>query len=169
LGEGRSAFPFEVWYKTRPLNPISNFILNRYLEISNTKLLRMSFQGRLEILDEAFSRFAFVSSLNSCNDFLARLSGELGVSPVFNRENVTDKKFATEEMLSNSLRQQIIEENQLDVALFDKYQNRGWSPQQIGYTHGKLEDGRWASLMRDISRPQHYIKARYLRDYSRLF
>jgi hypothetical protein len=129
--------------------------------------LRLPPQERLAILDEALSGFAFVSSLKSCNDFLTRLSGELGIPPSFDLKNVTTNKFVTEDGLPPGLRQQILEENPLDTALFEKYRDRGWSPQQSGRTQRGLEDDRWHSLMRDISRPFHQIKARFLRDYRR--
>lgn len=164
-GEGRSLFPFELWYKTRPLNPISHFILNRYLEIPNTTLWRLPAQERLAILEEALSSFAFVSSLKACNDFLARLSKELDIPPAFDSINVTTNKFVTADDLSPSLRQQILEENTLDTALFEKYQDRGWSPERIGETTGILRNDRWHSLIRDISRPVYQIRARYLRGY----
>jgi len=162
--KGVNRFSFELWYKTRPLNPVTHFVLNRYLEVPQTMLWRLPPRDRLALLDEALARFAFVAGYKSCNDFLARMSSEMGISTEFESRNVTPTKTATEETVSETLRQQILEENALDTVFFEKYRNRGWSPKQISASTSALADDRWRAIRRDLSRPVHVVRARILRD-----
>jgi hypothetical protein len=157
-------FSFELWYKTRPLNPVTHFILNRYLEVPQTTLWRLSPRERLALLDEALAGFDFVASYKACDGFLTRLCHELGITPGFETRNVTPTKVATEETVSESLRLQIIEENALDTMFFEKYRDRGWSPQQPAPSAGALADDRWRAVRRDLARPVHVVRARLLRD-----
>jgi len=162
--KGVNRFSFELWYKTRPLNPVTHFVLNRYLEVPQTTLWRLPPRERLALLDEALTQFAFVASYKACNDFLARMSTEMGISAEFETRNVTPTKTATEETVSESLRQQILEENALDTVFFEKYRNRGWSPKKISDSTSALTDDRWQAIRRDLSRPVHVVRARILRD-----
>lgn len=162
--KGANRFSFELWYKTRPLNPVTHFLLTRYLEVPQSSIWRLPPRDRLALLDEALASFAFVATYKSCNDFLARLSADMGIPADFETRNVTPTKTTTEETVSASLRQQILEENALDAVFFEKYRNRGWSPTQLGASPGSFSDDRWRAIRRDLSRPVHIVRARIRRD-----
>lgn len=161
---GKNMFDFKLWYKTRPLNPISHFILTRYLEVPVTALWRMSSRERLQRIEEAFADFAYVATFKSCNDFLTRVSCELGIPQTFEVVNVNSNKLVTQDSLPAALQQRIIEENAVDSALFEKYRYRGWAPDQLGPSPQALRDSRWQALCRDLQRPAYVVCARLLRD-----
>jgi len=167
LKAGKNRFPFDLWYKTRPLNPISHFLLHRYVEIPLPTLWRMPAADRLARLQDVADRFHFVASLTACCPFLTRLSGALEITPQFESRNVTSTKFVTPETLPSALRQQILDENPLDTLLYEKYKDRGWDASQVHPTTGDLAPDCWRTIRHDLTRPWHALHARWRRDVTR--
>ncbi|MBM4114524.1 MAG: hypothetical protein FJ252_01450 [Phycisphaerae bacterium] len=163
--QGVNQIGFELWYRTRPLNPVTHFILNRYLEMPHTKLWQLKPRDRIRVLDDALEKFAFVSSYRSCDGFLRTLSEELGIETEFKARNVTPTKVVTEETIAASLKQQILEENAVDALFFEKYRDRGWVRGAPAAVPCVPQDDRLRAIRRDLSRPLNVVRARLLRDF----
>lgn len=155
---GLKSFPFEMWYKSQASNPMSDFLLNRYLELPFGRLRLMPPDERLDILTETLRTFWHVSSYRDCGALIGKIAAERGVSPDFEAANVTRIKTITFEDLAPSMRERIVADNRVDAALFERF--AGGNTQPVS-----LPDDRLASLRREVQRPIYTLRYRVARSY----
>ncbi|MEM1277665.1 MAG: hypothetical protein AAGH74_14150 [Pseudomonadota bacterium] len=129
FGDGFGTEPpsFEIWYSRQRLNPISRFLLMRYFEQGVPVLYRLSSADRFAWLEERLAQFHFVASFRRADEMIAGISRELGLPESTKPRNVTPKKHLKTEDLPPKLRDRILRENAVDLALFERWAERGWS------------------------------------------
>jgi len=150
---GGSQVPFEAWYKTRPCDPISDFLLCRYLEIPRARLWTMTRDQKAKVLVSALDRFDYVGGYKDCSSFLEQISAHMGLPIAHDSKNITpaDAKIVKEIDLSHRVLSDIRRSCALDQWLWDTYGNRGWaSSETIPPT--TLGDHRLHALGRDLVR-----------------
>lgn len=157
--ENRAIMSFSHWYRTRPLNPISTFLLTYYFEISPRRQITMSPREKLAFLDEQLSRFWYVNCYRQCDAMVALLSDELGIPQQARPYNVNDNKHTHESDLSQSLIAQIAEQNAVDYALYQRWRGvglvGGHQPQPL-----QLDvNARWPQIQRSMIRPLYYARS----------
>ncbi|MEM8792903.1 MAG: hypothetical protein AAGE80_14880 [Pseudomonadota bacterium] len=126
-GFGPEPPPFETWYQRQRLNPISRFLLVRYFEQGMPALYRFSSARRLDWLEKRLAGFHFVGSYQRADEMIATISRELGIPETVEAHNVTADKHLRAEDLPDKLRNRVLRENAVDVALFERWGDRGWS------------------------------------------
>ncbi|MBX2804604.1 MAG: sulfotransferase family protein [Hyphomicrobiales bacterium] len=142
----------ELFYRSLPRNPISRFVLNRYLEIGYPHLLGYSSSDRLQLIDSAFRRFWFVGSHKHCGEVVAEISSQLGIPTEMRAQNVSPENSLKPEDVNHRLRDQILEENILDRALFEMWGDAKFSgrPHQTELTVSASDHA--AHISREVSR-----------------
>lgn len=120
----------DLFYRSLPRNPVSRFILNRYLEIGYPKLLTYSSFDRLQLIDSAFRQFWFVGSHKYCDELIAHMSERFGIPSDLQDRNVSPEGCLKPEDVDPGLRDRIMEENILDQALFDMWGDARFSGKQ---------------------------------------
>lgn len=161
---GAKQIPFEHWYKTRSADPISTFILRRYMEFSPSQLWVMTRDKKAKILSGLLDRFDYVGSYNFCSTFLQEFSSRLGIERQHVSKNVLskDERLIDVDDIPVSVRDKIIESCALDIWLWETYRERGWTceptrvPPRIG-------DYRLQFFLRDLCRAVHSVRARMIR------
>ncbi|MEM9046575.1 MAG: hypothetical protein AAGC81_17980 [Pseudomonadota bacterium] len=128
-GFGSEPPSFETWYARQRLNPISRFLLMRYFEQGVPALYRLSSAGRLAWLEKRLRGFHFVGSYRRADEMIAGISRELGIAEHIDPRNVTAEKKLRAEQVPDDLRARILRENAVDLALFERWGDRGWSGQ----------------------------------------
>ncbi|WP_319497084.1 hypothetical protein [uncultured Cohaesibacter sp.] len=123
--QGMQAFSFDLFYRTRPLNPVSSFILTRVLEIPAPLVRLMSSEEKLHRIHEGLRDFWFVGSYRDCDQLLAMIAREEGGSVDFASRNKNPHKAVTEATLTDGQVNRIMEENSLDQALYEHYCMKG--------------------------------------------
>jgi hypothetical protein len=156
VAAGQDPVPFELWYRARATNSMSEFLLSWYAELSYATIRSMSEKTRYEALCALLDTFWFVGPHSDCGRLIALLADQYDVPGVFSTENVTQRTFVTRSSVSDGLRQQIAEENQLDSRLFERYCEPDRHP-----AHNV--DGRLRSLIKDLQRPSAIIAYRIVR------
>lgn len=128
FAEGRGPAPpsFETWYRAQRRNPITRFLLSRYLEKGVPSLYGLSTAARLDFLEARLRRFHFVGSYRRADEMIAGVSQELGIAETVERQNVAQSKKLRPEGLPAKLRRRLAAENLLDQALWERWAERGW-------------------------------------------
>ena len=152
---GLNLYDFELYYRSRPLNPVSFFILNRYLEIPRTRLAIMSAESKFAILENLLSGFWHVGPYHACGDLIARIAEEHGVDPTFERRNTAKKHFIDRTEFQAEWGDRIRAENALDQRLYDQF---------CGDVAAAPVEGRGAARHM-LTRPAYSIRARIKRDH----
>lgn len=154
--DGQNVIPFELWYRSRPCNPITEFLLQRYLEISAARFRLMSDASRLEIAAELLDSFWFVGRHTQCGELITRIAEEHGLSPHFERVNTTRAYFVSIDDLSARMREKLHRDTALDRALFAHFQRPDAArPADRG--------GRIRMLLKDLQRPSSHCAYRLVR------
>ncbi len=125
-GAGPRPPGFADWYAAQRRNPVSRFLLNHYFELRFPALYRLSSRGRLAFLESHFRGFWFVGDVRQADGLIAGIAGELGVAGQAVRRNVTHAPAVTEAELDPALRARILAGNPLDLALWERWKDRGW-------------------------------------------
>jgi len=161
--KGRGPISFELFYKSIPINPVSRFIINRYLEIGYPTILKYSSQDRLDALNAVFSRFWFVGSHKHCSEVVAAISQELGLPAQVSTANVaTDDRLRVED-LPDSMKDRIRRENRLDQCLFEMWSEARWSGKPASSSIVLSDRDQPAHISREVFRNFTYPVIHYQR------
>ncbi len=162
--QGAGVVPFDVWRRSRGADPISTFILNRYLEIPLWRLLMLDRAAKAELLGRALEGFDFVGDISSCCDFVAQLSQRMGIPGVNARRNVTptDERLIHADNLSASVLAEIRASTALDQWLWESYRERGWERWGRSEVPKFSGDGA-SSLIGELRRGLYSVVARSIR------
>ncbi|MTI00047.1 hypothetical protein [Roseibium sp. RKSG952] len=117
---------FEKWYSTQRKNPISRFILNRYLDYGVPLIYGLSSQARLDIIEDRLKDFHFVGSYKLTDKMIRGISEELGIPSRSVSQNVTPHRKIMIQDIDPVLRDRIESENAVDRFLFERWKHRGW-------------------------------------------
>lgn len=120
---GKGEISFSLFRRSLPINPVSRFFLNRYLEIGYPRILGLSSHARFELIDRTLERFWFVGSWRYCSDLVASISRNLQISTSVESENISSGPRLRVEDLPDRERRLILSENALDQAIFDKWKD----------------------------------------------
>ncbi len=158
MEKGMKSFPFEMWYNSQASNPMSDFLLNRYLELPFSRLRLMPPDERLDILTETLRSFWHVSSYRECGSLIAKIAAERNAPADFEIANVTRTRTLAFDDLAPSMRERIVADNRVDAALFERFCDGNTQPVS-------LPDDRLASLRREVQRPIYTLRYRVARSY----
>lgn len=125
-GWGREPPAFERWYRGQRRNPISRFLLNRYFEQAVPALYGLSSAARLTFLEARLSEFHFVGSYRRTDEMIGLIARDLGLPETVNHQNVTPQRKLQAADLAPDLIRRIEADNALDMALFERWADRGW-------------------------------------------
>jgi hypothetical protein len=157
LKDGLRPFAFALWYRSRPRNPITEHLLQRYLEISPLRLRMMSDEERYELAAETLSTFWYVGAHASCGDLIAKFAVEYGASADFDWLNSTGRYLVEWDQLEPKLKARIERDNAVDRRIFNRFCTPERQQPQIDGS------GVLASLMKDAQRPTSVVGYRLLR------
>src|SRR5690606_3690437 len=90
LSEGWKAYSFEAHLRSLPCNPISHFLLQKWLEIPWPALMVMSPDRKYELLNGELARFWYVADYKHCDELVALMGHELGISTSPERLNTQE-------------------------------------------------------------------------------
>jgi hypothetical protein len=130
----RPSASFEEWYATQRPNYMTDFFLTRYLEIGEPRLFLMAEREKFDLMHEALTHFWYVADFRRCDEILAALSEELGISAEIERKNVTLHKHMEAATVPERLKARIAAENVVDQAIYDPWKD-------VGFTGGATPAG----------------------------
>lgn len=129
--------PFDTFYALKPRNYVSLALLERYFGVPAWRRAALSPADAFELLSHELQRFWFVGSHRHAEALGTAIAARFGCSGPVPRRNVTDYSQITPEALSPAWRDRILEENQLDLALFEAWGERcfGGEPRLAAGSH----------------------------------
>lgn len=126
IREGWRPYSFEVHVRSLPCDPISHFLLSRWLELPWARLLLLSPEQKYKLLNETLSRFWYVADYSYCDRLVELLSEDLGVPAKAERQNTreswvnrVDWKPLNE--VSPEMRREVEARTRLDRALWESW------------------------------------------------
>lgn len=125
--EGWPHVSFERFYRSRHLNPAATFLLRYYFELPTTRIWRMSLADKFEFIAERLADFWFVGDYRRCDELIRAASAELGIPDTAERANVLERRVLSEHDLSESMQARVLEENALDLRLYETFKDRGFA------------------------------------------
>jgi hypothetical protein len=130
---GRGPVSLDTYAKSLPKNPISRFLLTRYLGIGYPKILTYDSWQRFEAVDAMLSDFWFVGSWLHASELLTRLSAELNIPDNIEVKNVASGNILPITDVPEEFARRIRSENAVDHALFERWSEAKWSgePREI--------------------------------------
>ena len=150
--DGLGTFSFELFYQTRPKNPLSKFILRRSLEIPPAKIQLIHPVDQLYIINKFLNTFWHVSSFKKCDDLIFKLSRESNIDPEYSRRHANFEKLINIEDLDENFRNRIITDNQIDNAMFEIFCG------QKSISNFQHEDNRLIDMITNMVAPVPYSK-----------
>lgn len=118
---------FDHFRRTLPKNPITRFLLLRYLGIGYPLIPALDSRKRLEIVERALSAFWFVGSWRHADALTAELSRRLGIAEQASARNVSPEGSLKPADLPAKTAAAIRTDNALDQLLFDRWKDALWS------------------------------------------
>ena len=165
--KGLGPISFRLFYHSIPINPVSRFILNRYLEIRYPNIFAYSSRERLQVLNDALSQFWFVGSHQYCAEVIATISDEIGIpSNVISQNRAEDDRLTADD-IPPRLREQIRRDNQLDQTLFDMWRDTKCTGRPAPIAAPLSRADHTAHVSREISRNFTYPLIRMRRRLAR--
>lgn len=89
LSEGKRPYDFDLHMRSQPKNPISHFILSRWLEIPWPRLMIMTDQEKYDLINSELSKFWYVGDIRQCDDLIDVLGREIGTPLAADKLNTT--------------------------------------------------------------------------------
>lgn len=128
LKEGLATYSFDDHIRSPPDDPISHFILERWLEIPRARLLTMSAQRKYDILNECLAKFWYVGDLGCCDELLTMISEQLGISTRIEAANTKEQwqsvakwNLLSREQLTPTQVAMVQQRTKLDRALWESW------------------------------------------------
>lgn len=147
---------FDIWYRTRPLNPVSTFLLTYYFRISPVRQQLMTIGQKFEFLSQAFKHFWFVGGHSNCDELLKALCRELSLSNELESKNINVNKRLVIADLSSEIRKSIEIYNFLDLKLFNTWKDVCFSTESVSYQDIELKSRPFSNIGRMAVRPLAY-------------
>jgi hypothetical protein len=118
---GKPLMSFEDWYAAEPKDYQIRWIAETYLQ---TNVSRMSPREIADIAMEALDSFWLVCTLPTFESDIQLLWDALSLPPLASRQNVSGVTHKLRFEMTDALRHQVIEENALDVELYQHWLHR---------------------------------------------
>jgi hypothetical protein len=172
LGQGLNTYSFDDHLLSQRDDPISHFLLERWLEIPRAKLLSMPAQRKFDIINRAFSDFWFVGDLSHCNELVASMSRELGINSTLISKNTKEDwqqrvtwRMLTREDLTARQIEMVEERTRLDRAIWETWRNAKHNVSSVVPMSLPANAGS-GSLLHELQRPYHAIVRRVKRGWN---
>lgn len=150
--EGWPEVDFERFCRSRHVNPAATFLLSYYFELPWSRIARMRRQDKFDFISERLERFWFVGDYRRCDALIATVSHDLGIPATAGRANVLEKKVTREEDLSRAAVDRLLEENALDLKLWETWKDRGFGRTVPAPAPVAIPDRRLATLAHEVGR-----------------
>jgi tetratricopeptide (TPR) repeat protein len=138
LAKGWGTYSFSLHLRALPRNFMTHFLLSRWVELSQPKLMAMSDTRKYQILNRALAGFWFVGAHSDCDRVIAAIGADLRVPPMAAPRNTsaeaqahTGWRLVTAQSLSPSMRAAIRAKNPLDYALWESWGAAGFEPAKV--------------------------------------
>ena len=119
--QGKPLMSFEDWYTAEPKDYQIRWIAETYLR---TNVSRMSPREISDIANEALDSFWLVCTLPTFESDIQLLWDALSLPPLASRQNVSGVTHKLRFEMTDAVRRQVVEENALDVALYQRWLRR---------------------------------------------
>jgi hypothetical protein len=119
--QGKPLMSFEDWYAAEPKDYQIRWIAETYLQ---TNVSRMSPRQISDIASEALDSFWLVCTLPTFESDIQILWDALSVPPLASRQNVSGVTHKLRFEMTDAVRRQVVEENALDVELYQRWLRR---------------------------------------------
>ena len=150
--EGWPEVGFERFCRSRHVNPAATFLLSYYFEQPWSRIVAMTRQDKFDFISERLDRFWFVGDYRNCDDLIATVSRDLGIPGVADRANVLEKKVTREEDLAPATVDRLLEENALDLKLWETWKDRRFATATPAPAPVPIPDRRMATFTHEIGR-----------------
>jgi len=160
--QGMTPFSFDLWYKSRRPNPISKYLFS-YLEIPYRTHIFLSDQAKLDLILDELSEFWHVGIHEECDKLIERIAEDQGVSPKFEKRNVTRKKFMEFDNFKRLYERKIKEENGLDQAIYKFFSSKEPLKKR---ERPKVGGREWRNILRGGFVPWYIFRYRLKRRYN---
>ncbi|MDT3377041.1 hypothetical protein RNI52_06860 [Labrys neptuniae] len=118
---------FEQWYPTNKHNRISRFYFRHYFGLSSLGIRKMSQRQRFEFLSRQFETFWFVGDYRNCDAVMEQMTQDIGWKfEKLPHENAAPTNALRSQDIGEALRQKILQDNALDLALYETWAERKW-------------------------------------------
>ena len=128
LSLGWKPYSFETHLRSLPSDPMSHFLLERWLEVPWPAQMVMSPERKYQLLNRELRRFWYVADFRHCDELTAKMARELGISTRPERLNTqeewakkVDWRPLTTDDLTPALRSEISARTRLDQALWQSW------------------------------------------------
>lgn len=91
ISQGLHPFPFDVFVRSFPTNPVAYFLLERWFELPWIRHGTLSPEKKVALLDEELSKFDRIVDISEANNLCAWLSGDLSIPLEPNRTNTSEE------------------------------------------------------------------------------
>jgi hypothetical protein len=152
-----------------PPDPITYFMLERWLELSWFDIARLSAYKKVEMVENELARFHSITDISGTDQLIARIGGELGISMTAREKNGTKHWQARTgwkplkfEHLSSKDQRLLQSRTGLDRHLWDRWcsENRKSAPAPSCSGANKF-------IANELTRPYFEIRRRLVRNYGR--
>ena len=172
LSLGWKPYSFETHLRSLPSDPITHFLLERWLEIPWPALMIMSPARKYQLLNHELRRFWYVADYGHCDELTAMMGAELGISTVPERLNTQEEwtskvnwRPLTTDDLTPELRSEIAARTRLDRALWQSWAGARLNTASIEPV--PLEGtSRFNFPLAEVKRPVHQVARRLQRGWS---
>jgi hypothetical protein len=172
LSEGLATYSFDDHVRSQPDDPISHFLLERWLELPRARLLSMPAQRKYEILNDCLAKFWFVGDLGYCNELLTMMCEGLGISAQIKSSNTkeqwqagTNWKLLTKDQLTPDQIALVAQRTRLDRALWETWKNARLDTGSVVPVPLPANAGAGLAL-HEVQRPYHSLVRRLKRGWN---
>lgn len=138
LAQGLRTYSFEIAYHAMQRNFLTHYILKHFLEMSWLDIANLSDADKYDIVNRFLSTFWYVADYSKCDDLVAALGRELGISGGAAQRNtqkgwesrVNWVSLRTEDLSATAI-DRIRRENSLDQQLWETWRNAGRHPARV--------------------------------------
>ncbi|HEV2099302.1 MAG TPA: hypothetical protein VGR45_10295, partial [Stellaceae bacterium] len=138
LFKGWGTYGFDLHLAAQPRNFVGHFLLTRWLELPQRRLLAIGDEEKYEILNRALAGFWFVGAHTDCDRLIAAIGPEFGVPPVAPQRNASLQMsqeigwpLLEPDGLPTATRDRILAENRMDLALWQSWRSAGFDPGSV--------------------------------------
>lgn len=172
LSLGWRPYSFDLHLRSLQNDPMSHFLLERWLEIPWPVLMVMSPERKYQLLNEELRRFWYVADYRYCNELTAKIAAELEISTTPERFNTqedwtqkVDWRPLTTDDLTPAIRAEISARTRLDQALWQSWsearmKTASIQPVALG------DSSRFNFPLAEMRRPVHQVARRLQRGWS---
>jgi hypothetical protein len=89
---GQNPYSFSLFMRATRMNPVAHYLLERWLEMPWVRLMQLSDQRKVALLEEALASIDFVADISETDALAAKISAEIGVSHCVSQRNTAEEK-----------------------------------------------------------------------------